>query len=49
MLLISGEIKAATYGELGGDEAMERIWNAVEGILTVYSLEKERAEFVLKW
>ena len=49
VLLINGEIKAATYGELGGDEAMERIWNAVEGVLSVYSLEKERAEFVLKW
>lgn len=49
LLLIDGEIKAATYGELGGDEALERIWNAVEGILSVYTLEKERAEFVLKW
>lgn len=49
LLLIDGEIKAATYGELGGDEALERIWNAVEGILSVYALERERAEFVMKW
>ena len=49
LLLINGEIRAATYAELGGDEALERIWNAVEGILSVYTLEKERAEFVLKW
>lgn len=49
LLLIDGEIKAATYGELGGDEALERIWNAVEGVLFVYTLERERAEFVLKW
>lgn len=49
LLLIDGEIKAATYGELGGDEALERIWNSLEGVLSVYSLERERAEFVLKW
>jgi hypothetical protein len=49
LLIIDGEIKAATYNEFGGDEALERIWNAVEGTLSVYSLEKERAEFVLKW
>jgi hypothetical protein len=49
LLLIDGEIKAATYGELGGDEALERIWNAIEGVLSVYTLDKERAEFVLKW
>ncbi len=49
LLLIDGEIRAATYGELGGDEALERIWNAVEGFLSVYTLERERAEFVLKW
>jgi hypothetical protein len=49
LLLIDGEIRAATYNEFGGDEALERIWNAVEGTLSVYSLEKERAEFVLKW
>ena len=49
LLIIDGEIKAATFGELGGDDALERIWNAVEGSLFVYSLEKERAEFVLKW
>ena len=49
LLLIDGEIKAATYGELGGDEALSKIWNAVEGVLFVYSLGKERAEFTLKW
>lgn len=49
LLVIDGEIRAATYGELGGDEALERIWNSIEGTLSVYSLEKERAEFVLKW
>ncbi len=49
LLVIDGEIKAATYGKLGGDEALERIWNSIEGTLSVYSLEKERAEFVLKW
>lgn len=49
LLIIDGEIKAATYDELGGEEALEKIWNAAEGILLVYSLEKERAEFVLKW
>jgi len=49
LLIIDGEIRAATYGEQGGDEALERIWNSLEGVLSVYSLEKERAEFVLKW
>ncbi len=49
LLVIGGEIRAATYGEKGGDEALERIWNTVEGTLSVYSLERERAEFVLKW
>lgn len=49
LLVIGGEIRAATYGEQGGDEALERIWNTVEGTLSVYSLERERAEFVLKW
>lgn len=49
LLIIDGEIKAATYGELGGDEALVKIWNAVEGIFFVYSLGKERAEFALKW
>lgn len=49
LLMIDGEIKAATYGELGGDEALGKIWNAAEGVLLVYSLEKERAQFVLEW
>lgn len=49
LLIIDGEIKAATYGELGGDEALGEIWNAAEGVLLVYSLEKERAQFVLEW
>lgn len=49
LLIIDGEIRAATYGELGGDEALERMWNSIEGMLSVYTLEKDRAEFVLKW
>lgn len=49
LLLINGKVRAATFGELGGDEALERVWNAVEGTLSVYDLEKERADFVLKW
>lgn len=49
LLIMDGEIKAATYGEKGGDEAFEEIWNALEGTLSVHSLEKERADFVLKW
>lgn len=49
LLLIDGEVCAATYGRLGGEEALGRVWNAVEGTLSVYTLEKERAEFALKW
>ena len=49
LLLIDGEVCAATYGRTGGEEALGRIWNAVEGTLAVYLLEKERAEFALKW
>jgi hypothetical protein len=49
ILLIGGEIKAATYGDLGGDEALGRIWNAVEGTVSVYTLDKDQAQFLLKW
>jgi hypothetical protein len=49
LLLIDGEVCAATYERVGGEEALGRIWNAVEGTLAVYLLEKERAEFALKW
>lgn len=49
LLIIDGDVRAATYGELGGEEALEHIWNAVNGTLSVYVLEKERAEFALKW
>jgi hypothetical protein len=49
LLVIDGKVRAATYEKSGGEEALERIWNAVEGTLSVYSLEKERAEFALKW
>ncbi|MBU7033365.1 MAG: hypothetical protein HXS53_12610 [Theionarchaea archaeon] len=49
ILIIGGDVKAATYGDLGGDEALERIWNAVEGNVSVYVLEKDQAQFLLKW
>lgn len=49
ILLIGGEIKAATFGEMGGDKALERIWNAVEGMVSVYTLEPHQAQFLLKW
>jgi hypothetical protein len=49
ILLIGGDIKAATYGDMGGDEALGRIWNAVEGTVSVYILEKDQAQFLLKW
>ncbi|MBU7013695.1 MAG: hypothetical protein HXS52_04245 [Theionarchaea archaeon] len=49
LLIIDGAVRAATFEKSGGEEALEKIWNAVEGTLSVYSLEKERAEFALKW
>ncbi|MBU7043978.1 MAG: hypothetical protein HXS47_10335 [Theionarchaea archaeon] len=49
ILLIGGEIKAATFGEMGGDKALERIWNTVEGMVSVYTLEPHQAQFLLKW
>ncbi|MBU6996141.1 MAG: hypothetical protein HXS41_00980 [Theionarchaea archaeon] len=49
LLMIDGKVRAATYEKSGGEEALEKIWNAVDGTLSVYSLEKERAEFALKW
>ncbi|MGD2248660.1 MAG: DUF2226 domain-containing protein [Candidatus Methanofastidiosia archaeon] len=49
LLIIDGDVRAATFGELGGEKALEHIWNAVNGTLAVYALERERAEFALKW